>query len=136
MERRLPAGVLLSCLAAATAAAAAEPLAADIRCDPAGAGPVYAGPVYAGPVYDCVIALADPGTGAPVSGAQFTVRTDMPSMPMAHAMRPVAALPADRPGAYRVRLALEMYGTWTVKLRLSKPVHDQIDRRMDFFESR
>lgn len=124
MGRLLSAGAVCSCLLAS--AAAAEPPTARIRCDPAGAGPVY----------DCVIELADPRTGAAVSGAQFSVRADMPSMPMAHAMRPVAAVPADEPGAYRVRLPLEMHGTWTVKLRLSKPMHDQIEHTMDFFAPR
>ncbi|HSK42108.1 MAG TPA: FixH family protein [Arenibaculum sp.] len=119
--KRILAGALFLVLAAP---AAAEPLEADIRCRPAGTGPVY----------DCAITLADPGTGSPVSDAQFTVGADMPSMPMAHNVRPVAAVPAGEPGTYHARLALEMHGTWTVKLLVSAPVQARIHRSLDFFD--
>lgn len=109
---------------AAAGAAAAEPLDARIDCTPAGGGPVY----------DCVIALVEPGTGAPVPDARFTVRADMPLMPMAHNIRPVDAVPAGPPGSYRARLELDMHGTWAVMLRIVEPVQAEIGRRIDFFE--
>jgi hypothetical protein len=73
-------------------------------------------------VYDCAIRLRR-GT-QPLDGARISVSADMPSMPMAHNLVPVAARPAGKPGEYRVRLDLDMYGEWAVKLRLSGTVRD------------
>jgi hypothetical protein len=56
----------------------------------------------------------------------------MPSMPMAHNLKPVKALPGKNPGEYRARLELEMHGEWAVKLRISGPVRDQIVKKMRF----
>jgi hypothetical protein len=56
----------------------------------------------------------------------------MPSMPLAHSVRPVTATPGAAPGEYRFRLALEMRGEWAVKLRLSGPVRDQLILHYDF----
>jgi hypothetical protein len=72
-------------------------------------------------IYDCVIRL-DP----PVEGVQVTVGADMPSMPMAHTVKPAKAKPGKTPGEYRARLELEMPGEWAVKLRLAGPVRDQL----------
>lgn len=119
--KRILAGALF--LAFASPAVAGSP-ETDIHCRPAGTGPVY----------DCVITLADPGTGDPVPDAQFTVVADMPSMPMAHNLRPVAAVPADEPGTYHARLSLEMHGTWTVELRFSDPAPARVHRTLDFFD--
>lgn len=118
--------MLITALLATTAAttAAAETLDARIDCTPAGGGPVY----------DCAIALVEPGTGAPVPDARFTVGADMPSMPMAHNIRPVEAVPAGPPGSYRARLELDMHGSWSVMLRIIEPVEAEIGRRIDFFE--
>lgn len=106
--------------------ALAAPLTADIECRPAGQGPVY----------DCLIRLADAKTRAPVPNAKFTVSADMPSMPMAHNLRPVPAAPGAQPGTYRVRLALEMHGAWTLKLRVSSPVQELVRKNMDFPDPR
>jgi len=84
-------------------------------------------------VYDCVIRLSR--GGAPLSGAQVSVGADMPSMPMAHNMKPVKAAPGKVPGEYRARLDLEMRGEWAVKLRISGPVRDQLILHYDFTES-
>ena len=83
-------------------------------------------------VYDCVIRLSR--GGAPLSGAQVSVRADMPSMPMAHSVKPVKAAPGKAPGEYRARLDLEMRGEWTVKLRISGPLRDQLILHYDFTE--
>ncbi len=81
-------------------------------------------------VYDCIIRLT---RGAePLQGAKITVGADMPSMPMAHNVKPVQAVPGDKPGEYRVTLDLEMQGEWMVKLRLSGPLKDQLMLRYEF----
>lgn len=106
--------------------ALAGALRADVDCRPA---------ADAGLVFDCTIRLADAQTREPVSDAEFTVGADMPSMPMAHNVRPVKAVPGDTPGVYRARLELEMYGTWMLKLRLSDPVQDQIHTKVEFVDT-
>jgi branched-chain amino acid transport system permease protein len=105
--------------------AAAPSLEADIQCQPAGMDLAY----------DCTIRLRDARSGAPVSGAQFAVGADMPSMPMAHNVKPATAVPTRVPGEYRARLTLEMYGMWTVKLRIAAPVRDQITKTIEFQKS-
>jgi hypothetical protein len=119
--RRILAGAIFLAFASPVAA---QSLKSEIDCRHTGSGPVY----------DCVITLADAGTGRPVPDARFTVTADMPSMPMAHNLKPVEAVSADEPGTYRARLALDMYGTWMVKLQVSEPVSTRIDRKIDFFD--
>ena len=75
-------------------------------------------------VYDCTIRLAR--SGKPLQGARVSVGADMPSMPMAHNLRPVVAKPGKAPGEYEARLDLDMTGEWAIKLRLSGPVRDQV----------
>ena len=58
----------------------------------------------------------------------------MPSMPMAHNLRPVKAKAGKLPGEYRARLDLEMLGEWAVKLRLRGPLQDQLILLYDFDE--
>jgi hypothetical protein len=81
-------------------------------------------------VYDCVIRLAR--AGAPLAGAEISIGADMPSMPMAHNLKPVKAKPGKKPGDYEARLDLEMAGEWAVKLRLSGPVRDQLVLHYEF----
>jgi hypothetical protein len=81
-------------------------------------------------VYDCVVALTR--RGKPLDGVEVTVGADMPSMPMAHQVRPQKARPGTKPGEYRVRLDLEMLGEWAVKLRLAGPVRDQLILHYEF----
>ena len=84
-------------------------------------------------IYDCTIKLAR--GGQPLSGAQITVGADMPSMPMAHNVRPARARPGTSPGEYHAKLDLEMMGQWTVKLRLAGPVKDQLVLLYEFDEN-
>lgn len=84
-------------------------------------------------VYDCRIALER--GGQPLSGAEVTVGADMPSMPMAHNIKPVKAKPTGKPGEYRARLDLEMTGEWAVKLRIAGPARDQLILHYVFTES-
>lgn len=81
-------------------------------------------------VYDCVVTLTR--AGKPLEGAQITVGADMPSMPMAHQVRPANAKPGTKAGEYAFRLDLEMLGEWAVKLRLSGPVRDQLILHYEF----
>jgi len=83
-------------------------------------------------IYICEIRLAR--GGQPLSGAQITVGADMPSMPMAHNIRPVKAKPGKSPGEYQAKLDLEMRGEWAVKLRLAGPVNDQLILLYEFDE--
>jgi hypothetical protein len=84
-------------------------------------------------VYDCVIEIKK---GAePVSGLSVTVGADMPSMPMAHNIKPVKARRGNAPGEYLARIDLEMAGEWAVKLRLSGTVRDVLVLRYHFTES-
>lgn len=83
-------------------------------------------------IYDCEIALVDAKTRAPLSDAQFSVTADMPSMPMMHQVKSVVAVADGTPGIYRARLALEMPGIWTVKMRFSKPGKDLLQARLEF----
>jgi hypothetical protein len=80
--------------------------------------------------YDCTVMLMR--GGRPLEGAEVTVGADMPSMPMAHQVKPAKASAGPRPGEYKVRLELEMLGEWAVKLRLAGPVRDQIVVNYDF----
>jgi len=80
-------------------------------------------------VYDCLIRLSPP-----TPGVQLTVGADMPSMPMAHNVKPVKARPGKLPGEYQARLDLEMTGEWAVKLRLAGPLRDQLILHYDFDE--
>jgi YtkA-like len=80
-------------------------------------------------IYDCTIRL-DP----PMEGVQVTVGADMPSMPMAHSVKPEKAQETKTPGEYRAKLDLEMPGEWAVKLRLAGPVRDQLVLHYEFDE--
>jgi hypothetical protein len=81
-------------------------------------------------VYDCVVSLSR--GGKPLTGARLSISADMPSMPMAHNLKPVTAQPGSRPGEYTARLDLEMQGEWALKLRLSGPVRDLIVKKLKF----
>jgi hypothetical protein len=113
-------------LALAAGPAWAQRLAADVDCKPTGHDLVY----------DCRIALKDAKTGQPVSGAEISVGADMPSMPMAHNVRPVRAKPGAAPGEYAARIELEMFGEWALKLNVRSPMRDVIVKKIDFRERR
>jgi len=93
---------------------------ADLRCTPTGEDFIY----------DCTVTLAR--GGKPLERAEITVGADMPSMPMAHSVRPSKARPGTKPGEYHFRLDLEMLGEWAVKLRLGGPVRDQLTLHYEF----
>ena len=83
-------------------------------------------------VYDCMIALTGRKSGTPVEEAAITVSADMPSMPMAHNVRPVTAKPASKPGMYQATIELEMYGEWALTLDIKEPSRDRVIRKLHF----
>jgi hypothetical protein len=85
-------------------------------------------------VYDCRFVLKEAKSGKPVSGAELAVGADMPSMPMAHNVKPVKAKPGAAPGEYAARIELEMFGEWALKLDVRGPVRDVIVKKLDFRE--
>ena len=107
---------------AATLPAWAQSPRGDLSCTPTGRDFVY----------DCTIRLNR--AGKPLEGVELTVGADMPSMPMAHNVKPVKASAGKSPGEYAARLELEMLGLWAVKLRLAGPVRDQLVLNYDFTE--
>jgi hypothetical protein len=119
----------LDCKAIFLALALLSPLAAQAQRVAASLECRFTGTDF---VYDCVLRLAR--GGVPLTGAQITVGADMPSMPMAHNIKPVKATPGKAPGEYRVMLDLEMTGEWALKLRLAGPVRDQLVLVYEFDE--
>jgi hypothetical protein len=116
----LAKGALFLILLLALTPAGAQRMRADMEC-------AFTGTDF---VYDCVIRLAPPRPGV-----QVTVGADMPSMPMAHNVKPMKATPGKAPGEYHARLDLDMPGEWAVKLRLSGAVRDLIVLHYEFTES-
>ncbi|HLB16294.1 MAG TPA: FixH family protein [Burkholderiales bacterium] len=116
--------LLAAALAAFASPAAAQRLAADVDCKPARQALVY----------DCRIALKEAASRKPVAGADVSVGADMPSMPMAHNVKPVKAAPTNQPGEYTARIELEMHGEWALKLNVRSPVRDVIVKKIDFRE--
>jgi hypothetical protein len=83
-------------------------------------------------VYNCVIHIQK-GV-EPVSNLNIVVGADMPSMPMAHNVKPVKARPGKTAGEYLARLDLEMAGEWAVKIRVTGPVREQLVLHYEFDE--
>ncbi len=101
---------------------AAERARADVECTPSDQELVY----------DCMIMLTGKNSGAPMDGVEFTVRADMPSMPMVHNVKPVKAMPTGKQGMYHVRIELEMHGEWVLRMDISRPARDTIIHKMRF----
>ena len=83
-------------------------------------------------VYECMIMLTGRKSGAVMDGVEFTVAADMPSMPMAHNVKPVKAMPTGEPGRYHARIELAMHGEWVLKMVVSNPTRDTIIFKMHF----
>ena len=101
---------------------AAERAKAEVTCAPAET------PL----AYDCMVKLTNAGSNEPVAGVEVALGADMPSMPMAHTVRPVKAAPGQTPGVYHARLQLEMHGDWAVQINLSGRIRDRIVKKMRF----
>lgn len=81
--------------------------------------------------YRCTIELTS--GGAPVEGAVFSVKPEMPAMPMAHNLRPVEATTTAEPGVYEVLLPVEMHGRWALRVEITEPSRDLIVLHEEFF---
>ena len=75
--------------------------------------------------YDCIITLTNKTTGHAIKDAEFTVSADMPSMPGAHAIKPVGVMNHGM-GMYHVQLVLEMYGEWALTMDFTQPNRDRV----------
>ncbi len=115
----LIAGVLLALPAAGHAAERAK---AKVDCKEAGEKLVY----------DCSIMLMGKKSGKPLVGAKIVIGADMPSMAMAHNVKPVTAKPGGMPGMYHARIRLDMLGEWALKMDISGPTRDRIIHVMRF----
>ena len=110
------------CLAAVVVQAQSSRHRVELDCRPTGASLVYL----------CVVSVTD-AAGKPVTGVDVSLSADMPSMPMAHNVKPVTAQPvAGKPGTYESRIELEMTGEWAVKLQFKAPRRDIVVRKLDF----
>ena len=114
----------LMLLVAAPTAALGQRLDAEVECKP----------TKHDLVYDCRVVLKELKSGRLVSGALLSIGADMPSMPMAHNVKPVRAAPGAAPGEYTARIELEMFGDWALKLNVRGPVRDVIVKNLDFRE--
>lgn len=112
MTRALAIPALAAALAAP--AVAADRYEAALDCVPAEAALDYT----------CTVRLSR--GGAPVEDAAFTVKPDMPSMPLAHNIAPVPAAAAETPGEYAVPLTLDMHGRWVLRLEITAPSRDVV----------
>ena len=106
----------IALLAPATSALATPRPEVDLQCVAHGSRPLL----------DCTARVA--AGGAPLDAAKLTLGASMPSMPMAHTVKPVPAMPTGRPGEYRATLQLEMSGDWAVQLDLAGPPRERIVR--------
>ncbi len=77
-------------------------------------------------VYHCTIKLTERETGQPIEGAEFTMHTSMPAMPMAHHAPPVEGEPGTSPGVYYGTFHFQMAGEWVIDIRTTAPSRDQM----------
>ena len=122
MRILIAAAALPAALMVSGPAWAGERVAADVSCAPAAEKLTY----------DCTIMLTGRKSGDPVEGAGVVVKADMPSMPLAHNVRPVQAAPGAMPGHYTATLELEMQGEWALTLDVSGPTRDRVVKKLDF----
>ena len=84
-------------------------------------------------VFHCTFDVMGKKSREPIEGAAFRVNADMPSMPLAHNVKPIRPEPiAGKPGLYQGRLDLEMLGEWTLKLTFDVPVRDIVIEKLIF----
>jgi hypothetical protein len=83
-------------------------------------------------VYACTIALRRARSGEPLTGAEVVVGADMPSMPLAHNVKPATGAPTDVPGSYAATLHLEMLGDWAVHVTVTGPLRDRLVEVLTF----
>jgi hypothetical protein len=82
-----------------------------------------------GPLLECRVDLRR-RDGTAVEGAQVMLGALMPSMPMAHTIKPMRAEPTGKPGEYRATLELQMLGVWSVDVDISGPLREKVARNL------
>lgn len=82
-----------------------------------------------GPMLDCLVDVKR-AEGNPLDGAQLTLGALMPSMPMAHTIKPMKAAPTGVPGQYKATLELEMLGVWAVDVDIAGPLREKVSRNL------
>ena len=82
-----------------------------------------------GPMLECLIDLKRKD-GTPIDQAQITLSALMPSMPMAHTIKPVRVVPTGKPGEYRGSLTLEMLGVWSIDIDIAAPMREKVSRNL------
>ena len=84
-------------------------------------------------VFHCTFDVMGRKSHQPIEGAAFKVNADMPTMPLAHNVRPVRPEPvAGKPGSYEGSIELEMLGEWAIKMTFDKPVRDIVIEKVTF----
>ncbi len=83
-------------------------------------------------VYDCMIMLTGKKSGKPLENASIRIKADMPSMAMAHNVKPVEAMAMGEPGQYHATLKLAMHGEWALTMDISGPTRDRIIKKLQF----
>ena len=124
MTRWMHVVVAAAILALPVALHAGERAAADVSCTPTDQKFVY----------DCMIMLKGKKSGTPMTDAKIVIHADMPSMPRAHTVRPVTAMPMGMPGQYHAKVELEMHGDWALTLEVSGPIRDKLVMKLRFGE--
>ena len=82
-------------------------------------------------VYNCKFELME--NGHPIVDTKITVGASMPTMPMAHNIKPVTAQASnEKPGQYMFELQLEMFGEWLVVFDIFDPVRDRFKEKITF----
>ena len=83
-----------------------------------------------GPLLTCDVTVKDANRRA-ISDADITLKAHMPSMPMAHSVKPIKAATVDQNGLYRATLQLQMPGVWAVEVDVRGPVRERVISRID-----
>ena len=84
-------------------------------------------------VFHCTFDVMGRKSHQPIEGAAFKVNADMPTMPLAHNVRPIRPEPVDgKPGSYSGELELEMLGEWAIKMTFDEPVRDIVIEKLTF----
>ena len=82
--------------------------------------------------YNCMAHVTGRKSKKPIDGASLAIKPDMPSMPGAHNIPVVKAVPAGKPGMYKWKMRLDMYGTWALRIVVKGPVRDIMVKKIDF----
>ena len=69
----------------------------------------------------------------PITGYSGLVGTNMPSMAMAHSVKPVEFIEKEKmPGHYEYTIQLEMLGEWMLQYDISRPKRNRVMEKLTF----